>query len=367
MRRVILLSFAVLAAACRPAPEPAEPSRTPDRPSVEVALVAATPGPSESEATRAMQGARLAFDLANEEEVLPVDLIATAYATSEEPAEADRMAAEIQADDSTVAAVVWPGGPDSPAVRDLGGLGVVDLSPVEPPGSGSWVRLVATDAAQAEALAGLVETNKACVAGDTGLRGTWLADRVAGELRDRGVKVPVRETVEAGQDSYASLVQRLEEAGCSTLVWTGGAVEAASIVQESGGELQLLGTDRLLNDGFIEAAGDLAEHSVATCPCGDVAVSADLEVQRFVQEYQSRYGTAPSAYAAEGWDAAQLIIDTIADVGTDRAAVAEALTPPLESMGLLRDYRVGADGESSPPVTVQEIRGGTWVPSEAKG
>jgi branched-chain amino acid transport system substrate-binding protein len=309
-----------------------------------------------------MQGARLAFDLANETEALPVEVIATAYATEEDPTRAAELMADAVADPSTVAAIVWPGGTDASALRAADDLAVVDLSPVGDPGSGSWSRLVDTDRAQAEALAGLVEGHKACLAGDDGERGASLVEAVSAELDGRGVDVRVQELVSAGLDSYSSLVAVLEEQGCHTLVWTGGAVEAATILEEAGGALKILGSDRLINEGFPESAGDAADGTVATCPCGDISSSTDLEVQRFVQEYQSRYGTAPSAYAAEGWDAAQLVMDAIAAVGQDRTAIADALRPPFDTTGLLRTYHVGGDGESRPGVVAEQVRGGTWAP-----
>lgn len=368
MRRSVplLLALVVSASACRQVEEPQEPSATPDRPQVKVALIAATPGPSESEATRAMQGARLAFDLANETPALPVEVMATAHATAEDPTEADAVMDEILADPSVVAAIVWPGGPDAEALRKAEGIAVVDLSPVGDGGSGPWSRLVATDRAQAEALAGLVDGNKACLAGDDGTRGTELVDAVARRLRRGGVRLAVHEHVEPGLPSYRALVDAVREAGCREMVWTGGAVEAATILEEASGDFSLVGSDRLMNEGFTEAAGDPVEGTIATCPCGDISDSSDLEVQRFVQEYQSRYGTAPYAYAAEGWDAAQLIMDVIADAGPTRADIAGSLDPPFEYAGLLRTYVVADDGESSVPVTVARVSGGTWAAQGAR-
>lgn len=334
-----------------------------------MALIAAQDGPGASAALRAMHGARVAFELQNETDELPVVVVPVDYETREDPGLAGQAVAEAVADPGTVAAIAFPGGPDAPAIRDEAGLAVLDLSPAGAPGRATWSRLVATDAQAAARLAALAGPRKACLASDEAPRSQDLASLVRRELHQRRVRLAMDEQVTSERSSYRELVDVLAEAGCHTLVWLGGARDAATVAVEAADsrlELRLVGSDRMFSENFVEDAGDAAEGARVVCPCIDISTRTDFETQRFVQEYQSRLGVPPTTYAVEGWDAAQRVIDAIREVGPDREALLRELAPPATFDGLGRTYEIRADGESvDAPVVTYEVRAGRWLPERS--
>jgi len=82
---------------------------------------------------------------------------------------------------------------------------------------------------------------------------------------------------------------------------------------------------------------------------------------RFIQDYQSEFGTAPGAYAVEAWDAASALLDTLTGV-QDRADVGSRLAALDGFEGLGSTYMFAASGElADPVVSVSELSSGRWV------
>src|SRR3972149_4155537 len=111
------------------------PSPHEDRPDVQIALIEATSGGSSLSALHAMQGARLALDLANEEGGLPVDVLAVASDTEEDSTRVDEIVDELSGDPRYVAAVIWPSTEEAAELGDrlsTAGIPFIDLSPAVP-------------------------------------------------------------------------------------------------------------------------------------------------------------------------------------------------------------------------------------------
>ena len=355
------------------------PSPHEDRPDVQIALIGATSGGSSLSALHAMQGARLALDLANEEGGLPVDVLAVASDTEEDSTRVDEIVDELSGDPRYVAAVIWPSTEEAAELGDrlsTAGIPFIDLSPAVPGlgrrGWDGWRRLVGTDAAQAEAAARYIKlelhARHVCVVTDTEPRGAALRRMVSRDLRALGVAVVLQAGVQPQLSDYASLVARVEGSECDALFWGGGGTEAGVVrtqmVEAGLGDVSLVGTDMVRTEAFLESAGPAGEGSVASCPCMDVTSRTDLAVQRFIQEYQARYGSAPTSFAVEGWDAAQHIIASISGGDADRASILESLkeSPPRFIFGLGRPYAFKANGElARPVVSLFEDKRGDWL------
>ena len=392
MKRMFFLVFVVLLtlAACRdgrvvPAATPVSPRASVERPPLQVALLGNTSGGDGLAAQHAMEGAQLAFDLANSEGELPVDVMGVATDT-EEDRELTALAVQAAAaDPSYVAIIGWPSPVEETALAEAaaeGGLPFINVSPVEPlrqmvEGVPGWTRMVATDAVQAQELARyiarVVGPDTACVAADDEPRGLTLMRSVRRGLVELGVRVALARAVSPGLEYYTSLADAVGVSGCGVLFWGGGGTDGGVIraeLSEIGLEgVRMVGTDRLIGEAFIEAADPTGEGTVteegtlASCPCADVSTRTDLAAQRFVQSYQFRYGTAPPPFAAEGWDAAQSILAAVRAGNTDGASIAEYLAGQRSFEGLGGNYVFRpSDGElSSGKVLLFEQMQGRWV------
>ena len=386
MSRKFSLVFVVLLvlAACReervvPAATPVSPRASVERPLLQVALLGDTSGGDGLAAQHAMESAQLAFDLANTEGELPVDVIGVATDTEEDRELTVLAVQAAAADPSYVAIIGWPSPVEETALAEAaaeGGLPFINVSPVEPlrqtvGGSLGWTRMVATDLAQARELARyiahVVGPDTACVAADDEPRGLTLMRWVRRGLVEMGVRVGITRAVPPGLDYYTSLVDAVGVSGCRVLFWGGGGTDGGVIraeLSEIGLEdVRLVGADRLIGEAFIEAADPAGGGTVASCPCADVSTETDLAAQRFVQSYQFRYGTSPPPFAVEGWDAAQRILAAVRAGNTGGASIAEYLAVQRSFEGLGGNYvfRPGDGEASSGKVALFEETQGRWV------
>jgi hypothetical protein len=314
---------------------------------VNVAFVRDNSVPDTDEhALPALQGAQLAFQTAalGDPEAVPIHL--EPVDVGEDPSALE----EVAADPSFVAAIVAPGvDVDLPE-----GIPVVSLSGLVS-ASGAGTRLVAPIGTTARILARAVR-NAPCVLSEDpppDPLGALVADR-SGE--------PVN-TISGATAGAVS------ERGCGTVVWTGGPDTGAVVAAALGVTgADLVGGDRLLDHDFLAEAGASAEGARAFCPCADVSTSTAFAARRFIQDYQSEFGSAPAAYAVEGWDAGHLIRLAVREGAPSREDVGAWLGGVAAHRGLAGTYRFGTDGELLDPggtVRVYRVVGGRWLSASA--
>jgi branched-chain amino acid transport system substrate-binding protein len=231
--------------------------------------------------------------------------------------------AEFRRQPSPVGIIGWPSPVESSTLATSAaraGLPYVDLSPVIPPESpeaSGEESSIASDRSQAEALGRLVRASPSktiCTATTAEPRGDALIRWVHAVLGLDGIRIAAAHVVAPQQTDYSTLVNELGAAGCQLLVWAGGGTEGGVIATEAataGIDMRMIGVDPLIGDPFIAIAGSAGEKTMATCTCVDLSTSSRLVAQKFVQDYQSAYGSPPGVYSAEGWDAAQRFLAAV--------------------------------------------------------
>lgn len=375
MNRILLLLLLLSLAGCRdgvvePAATPVSPTALEERPVVKVALFGATSGGSALPARRALQGARLAFDEANGAGDLPFGIEGVASDTQEDATSTSELLADVSADASYLGAIVWESPVESDTIADFASserFPVISTSPARGGAREGYVTLVASDRVQADLAVRHIASSgvkKACVSADSLPRGASLASMVKDGLKEGGIKVPLFSLELPEQSDYTDLAGRVVQEGCHILYWGGGGTEGGVItaeLAEAGGEVALVGADPLIGEPFLLSADGAGEGTVATCSCVDVSIDTDLDAQRFVQDYQSKYGSPPSAYAVEGWDAAQIFIHALQTGATGRAEVNEYISSTTRFGGLGGDY--SGDGDRGPRAfaTLFEVQNQDWV------
>lgn len=193
-------------------------------------------------------------------------------------------------------------------------------------------------------------------------RGTFLGTAVEDALRERGVKVPFFSLELPQQSDYSELAGQVRTEGCGVLYWGGGGTEGGIIAKalaDQGADTVLVGADPLIGEPFIDAAEGNQDGAVATCSCIDVSINTDLDSQRFVQQYQSSYGNPPSAYAVEGWDAAQLFIAAISSGAADRESVRTYISDLSKFQGLGGSYELHEG--AARPTSLFAVQHSDWV------
>jgi branched-chain amino acid transport system substrate-binding protein len=372
--RVPLALSLVLLAACETAapatprsPSPVASERpapaTPSAP-VSVAFIQDLAPEGAAEATLpALQAIELAF-LSADLDPDPTALDVVTFDTGGDAQTAAEIASTIAGDPTFVAALLAPDLPGQAAVAGplaAAGVPVVSLSARgavvgAPPGT--WLRLVAPIDAQATALVDGVRGIRAARRGVCLLPTDPDGTTFARDVRRLLARSPTAVEVPA--------LDAMSTAACGVVVWTGRAEQGAAIANELGAEQRLVGGPALLDPAFLELAGGAAEHAVAFCSCGDVSTSLDLAAQRFIQDYQAQYGSAPGPYAVEGWDAAHLVVRGVRDGGPSRAAVIAALSGIGAAEGLGGPYAFVGGELADPEAATRRfvVEGGRWIEAD---
>lgn len=317
-----------------------------------------------------LQAIDLAFATAASSGLTPSPVEVVAFDTQGDPTAIGEVASEIASDPSFIATFA------APNLRGLGGFvdilgpaGVPLLSlsssdPIRGAPPGTFFRFVAPLPVQAASLANAVEALRRAEE-DTCLvvppdEGTRFSNAVRHALSP-GLRVIEQEGDEAAEVPLT---------GCGIVVWpgdgAGGAALASSLEGAPPPSPILIGGPGLREPDFLGEAGKAAEGAVAFCSCADVSTALGLGAQRFIQDYQSEFGTPPGPFAVEAWDATHMVIEALEGAVPSRESVLGRLASTSRFEGLGRAYAF-AGGELAHPadaVLVYRVEGGRWTTVE---
>ncbi|GAA3877590.1 hypothetical protein GCM10023084_33060 [Streptomyces lacrimifluminis] len=118
--------------------------------------------------------------------------------------------------------------------------------------------------------------------------------------------------IPAGTEDLAPVVDDMLRAGIGSFVYAGYAQGAAQVARELAGagfDKPRLSSQAVIDPAFLELAGDAAEGWLMTSSFVDpTAVPA---AAAFTAAFRKRYGEAPGYYAAEAYDAVNLVIQEL--------------------------------------------------------
>jgi hypothetical protein len=289
---------------------------------------------------------------------------------------------EALAEDSAVlAAVVAPWtAPPAGAIDLLAahGLPVVSLSWAWGPpsdGDGLWLSLVAGQAREAVLLLSTAdvapEGATLCLAGDAHPTSRALLATAEELARAAGdPEVAMAGTIAGGDVPIgAPVADRIEDAGCPVLAWTGGTAGAEAVLSRLPEDPALvIGASRIGTDDGLTLA-TAGRDVITACACASVNLSMEPEHMRFVHDLQAASGAPPGPYAVEAYDVGRFLLGLVTGRGRDdlREVLAAALEGPLEIPGLAGTYRFEPDGSRAPDtlrVGAWRAVGSRWLPVE---
>lgn len=364
------LLLALLAASCEREAPAATPSRPATSPTTATATEAPIPQPDEllvaylydrevdaldAASTAPYQAAQLAFDAAASGEAPATAVELAAIDVSDRSV--DEISATIREDEAYVAAIVAPRVIGQAAIVDALDVPVVSLSSrdrvaTEP---GAWRRLVPTTkhlGMTAGAWAAALGHGDVCV-GPVPTDGSRFATAAVRAVQDAGGDVLPARGGDPGVDH------------CGAIVWTTGYEDAVFTLDALGRPRPFfIGGPELRAHDFLETAGPAANGVGAVCACADVSTSLRLVDQRFVQVFQAEHGVPPGPGAVEAWDAANLLVEAIADAGPSRDALAPWVASRTRFDGLGGTYLFAPSGELADPADRTfryRVEGGRWV------
>ena len=226
----------------------------------------------------------------------------------------------------------------------------------------NYFRVVAADDLQGLAgakWAAKLGAKNVYVLDDTELYGKGIADVFNKEAPGQGLTVLGRDGIDGKATDYKALAEKIKATN-PDLVYFGG------ITQNNAGQLwrdlrdampsvKLMGPDGILEDAWIQAAGEAAEGTYITFG-GLPADKLTGKGADFVKNYNAKYpNNPPQAYTAYGYEAAGTVLAAIekaaatnpADTLALRAAVLKAIAETKDYEGALGKWSFNQEGDTS--------------------
>jgi branched-chain amino acid transport system substrate-binding protein len=283
-----------------------------------IAIFGAFSGGNAGIVTPSRDGAKLAvekFNAANPNcKVTMVE-----FDTEGDPAKATPIAAQVAADQSFVAVIGGHFSGESRAtMKTYEGGGLVMVSPsatatdLTTTGNKSFHRVVGNDDSQGPAIANYIskvwKSQKVFVVDDGSAYGAALANTVKSKL---GTAVVNSDKVQEKQADFAATIAKVKQSQADVVFHGGYVREAAPLLKQlrqQGFTGKFIGGDGLYDAEFAKAAGNAeSEGAIISCPC--IPSNKAKGSFDFAAEFKAKYSLDPGPYAAEGYDAATVLLD----------------------------------------------------------
>jgi branched-chain amino acid transport system substrate-binding protein len=240
----------------------------------------------------------------------------------------------------------------------------------------TYMRVATTDAYQgpfaADYALGDGGFKSAFVIHDKKTYGQGLAEAFAKRFEEKGGTIAGRETVNENDRDFGAVVTQVI-ASKADMVYYGGEYPAAgplaAQLKERGFKGPLMGGDGIYASDFFKGAGDKGEGTLATSIGEPVS---ELETaKQFVTDYQAAgFKESYSAYGAQSYDAANIIIQGLSKVLSNAQSVEAARPDIVKAVGATSGFK-GITGEhtfdqygdtSNRALTVYKATGKEWTP-----
>ena len=128
-----------------------------------------------------------------------------------------------------------------------------------------------------------------------------------------------------------------------------------------GRDFKMMGPDGIFEESWLDAAGDAAEGSYITFG-GLPPDKLTGRGAQWYQQYKAKYGIEPSAYAAYGFDCAQVVISGIQRAGVkNRDAIRAGMLATRDLDGVTGRFSFDQNGDTtSTAMSVNQVRNGAF-------
>ncbi len=144
--------------------------------------------------------------------------------------------------------------------------------------------------------------------------GSGVSDAFSKAAEDGGAKIVGGDAYHLGENNFRMILTKVKAAGPDVVFIGGFYAEAAKILDQAkqmGLEAQFIGTDGSLNPQLVALSKGAAEGMVVY-GMFDPSIGNE-ESASFVAAYREAYKAEPDVWAALGYDAASLLVSTIAE------------------------------------------------------
>jgi len=229
-------------------------------------------------------------------------------------------------------------------------------------------RIVPTDGLEGKATADYLAAKykKVYVVDDSSTYGQGVAQVVAAELKTKGVAVDTQSIADTVTD-LSTLATTINGSG-DTAMYYGGYYAQAGLLAKALNAVGYKGYEISGNGakdpGFIQSAGaTAAEGYYFACGCLDATTAPAAAA--FNKAYQAKFGTPPSTYSPEAFDATNAMISAISAAqkagGATRASVETAVNA-LDYKGITTEVKFQSNGEvAQATINLYQVKSGAIV------
>jgi branched-chain amino acid transport system substrate-binding protein len=188
--------------------------------------------------------------------------------------------------------------------------------------------------------------------------GKGIADQFEQNAQELSIQVLGHEGIDGTAPNYRALMQKIAQLNPDA-IYFGGITDnnAAQLVNDKVGagmpneNVIFMGPDGILEEAFVEAAGDAAEGVYATF-AGLPSSELPDKGQEFVDQYEEKYGSGIEALTAYGYEAANVMLDAIQrayenDGEVTRAGVVRELLATKDYNGVLGTWSFDENGDTT--------------------
>jgi len=166
-----------------------------------------------------------------------------------------------------------------------------------------------------------------------------------------------------GDKDFRAQLTAIRASGADAIYIPAYYTETALIskqARELGLTLPLLGGDGWASPELLEIGGDAVEGIYYSAPYSSESTAP--QVLEFIANYRQRWdGETPDAFAALGYDAALLLIDSLERAGTtDPAALRNAIAATRGLLGATGRTDIDENRNASKAATIMTVRGGKF-------
>ncbi len=358
----------------------------PQEKKIKIALAMPLTGDIASLGQGLKKSVEMAAAQANESGAFPVPLEVVPFDDRSDPKEAVNVANRIASDPEIVAVIGhFNSGCSIPASRIYGQAGIPMLSPASSNPelttqqlSSQWIypklifRVNTTDNVQgnwgAEYVIKKLGVKSAAVIHDKTAYGQGVAEEFEKHFRSLGGKITAFEGLQTGDRDFRALLTRVKGTQPS-LIYFGGVFSEGGILLRQARDLGFKGyyicSEANYDRAFIETAGPAAEGALVTF-LGSLPQWMP-SAQKFIEDFQKRYfGVENKSYDHYGYEAANILIEALKNVGPDRSKIIEYLRT-IKYTGVLGTTQFDDKGDTlNKTITLFKVTNGQFHPFDSQ-
>lgn len=149
-----------------------------------------------------------------------------------------------------------------------------------------------------------------------------------------GGVVSAVETGQIGDKDFKTQLTKLKAAGVEAVYIPNYTVEMAQQLEQAaqiGFDVPFLSCDGFSNPEIYQLAGDYTEGVVYVAP---TQVEESDAYKKFVADYTAAFGVAPDSFATNAFDATNIYIQVMKEVGADRTAIRDGVAAIKDFQGV---------------------------------